>query len=494
MRRRLIASLRLIFVALVLIAGLLVPRDVRVAAAPLSAITIGRLFNDTMDTRLSAQRVADALTTSGYATSYRGGRSATDTWSDGQRSAVLALFGHSNAAIFQTDEGPTDPEDEIIAAGTTGTLTAQTNTAGATGGLLDAGVSIVPAHWAFWKDYLPYVDVDDVLVAILAGCFTANTDPGLGNFLDVGRERGMDSLVGWTGLVFYPSGGCVDCNYSGNYFWDRFASYVPTGDTVSVALAKARADLVTKEGSAGGWDTWYVRGAAAFPADVRLAPASSGQPLNSKPFGIEPFHPLSLPIANASPTSIGGSQFTDVQAQGGVFYRLDPSGDLVALIAPSSTQGTAELTEQDALSRAWAFAAQDVAWITPSRLVLLSHGATSRADGDVRYAFTWRSLLGGVPGPALLTIEVDARTGSVIYLVATDVKPEESAFALSRADAIRIAGRFATDWSRVDASQDVWGRPRWVVRLYRDRDARFPDVTEVLVDGVTGSILSVRKT
>ncbi len=460
MRRRLIASLRLIFVALVLIAGLLVPRDVRVAAAPLSAITIGRLFNDTMDTRLSAQRVADALTTSGYATSYRGGRSATDTWSDGQRSAVLALFGHSNAAIFQTDEGPTDPEDEIIAAGTTGTLTAQTNTAGATGGLLDAGVSIVPAHWAFWKDYLPYVDVDDVLVAILAGCFTANTDPGLGNFLDVGRERGMDSLVGWTGLVFYPSGGCVDCNYSGNYFWDRFASYVPTGDTVSVALAKARADLVTKEGSAGGWDTWYVRGAAAFPADVRLAPASSGQPLNSKPFGIEPFHPLSLPIANASPTSIGGSQFTDVQAQGGVFYRLDPSGDLVALIAPSSTQGTAELTEQDALSRAWA----------------------------------WRSLLGGVPGPALLTIEVDARTGSVIYLVATDVKPEESAFALSRADAIRIAGRFATDWSRVDASQDVWGRPRWVVRLYRDRDARFPDVTEVLVDGVTGSILSVRKT
>jgi len=485
--------------ARLLIAGLLLtslvaaPLSVptRAAGAPV-VVTIGRLFNDTMDTRLAAQRVSDALASVGYANNaYTSGRSAADAWLDGQRAAVLALFGHSNAGIFQTDEGPTDPEDEIVAAGTLGTVSLQTNTAGATDGALAAGASFGPAHWSFWKDYLPVGDVDDLLVAILAGCFTANPDTGFGDFLEVGRERGMDGVVGWTGLVFYPSGDCVDCNYSGNFFFDRFATYAQQGDAIATALAKAQADLLLKEGTAGGWNGWYIRGAAPSPADIRLAPASRGQPLNSKPFGIDPFQPLLLTVTASTPMTLDGVSLTDVQTAEGVFYRLDSGGRLLSLVAPSAATGISTLDESGALTRASAFASSQFGWIHPGELKLIAHGSASHFDGELRYSFIWRSMVTDVLGPTMLEIDVDAHTGAIVFAAASDRKIPAS-FAVSQDQAVASARQVARG-ALVDAHRELWDRPIWTVRFERP-GGLVPDVTEVVVDGASGAILRQRKT
>jgi hypothetical protein len=477
-----------------LAASLIVAGTTTARAGTPAAVAIGRLYNDTMDTRLSAERFGQAMAASAYVTaSFSGGRTSFDTWNDGQRSSVIAIFGHSNSGIIQTDEGPTDAQDEIVAAGTNGTLSFQTDTYGATSGLLSLGVAIDPGHWTFWKDYLPFVDADDVLLAILAGCFTANFDPSLGSFLDVGRERGMDAVVGWTGLSFYPSGGCVDCDYSGNFFFGRFSFYLQTGDTVSLALSKARADLVAKEASAGGWDTWLIGGALSVPGDTRTAPARVGQPLNSSILGLAPFNVAALTPSSRMDVAVAGASFTDVQTAEGVVYRLDAAGALSSVIAPASTAGASRITTDAARAAAESFAAREFAWIHPGRLTLITSTATSHAPGEARHAFVWRSLTGGAPGPALLAIDVDLHTGAVVYAQAIEQRPATTAFSVDRERAIGIAAAAVPGAQLLDVRSEVWTEPRWVVRWTRQRSL-FPDVTEVIVNGVTGRILSIAKT
>jgi hypothetical protein len=94
---------------------------VGVGAAPAQAVnetSIGRRFDDGLDTRHSVQSFTSAAAAMGYATTGdQNGRSATNTFTDGRSAAVLALFGHADTGIFQTDEGATDATDQILAAG-----------------------------------------------------------------------------------------------------------------------------------------------------------------------------------------------------------------------------------------------------------------------------------------------------------------------------------------------------------------------------------------
>jgi hypothetical protein len=122
-------------------------------AEAVDSSSVGRRFNDGLDSRYS---FANAATSVGYSSGrYVNGRHVNDVWNDGLIDDVLGLFGHSNGGIFQTQEGATDAEESILAAGTT----------------TDAISPYV--NMRFLTEYLPYVDVDDMRPLILAGCYTS---------------------------------------------------------------------------------------------------------------------------------------------------------------------------------------------------------------------------------------------------------------------------------------------------------------------------------
>lgn len=154
-------------------------------AAP-QAASIGNRYQDGLDSRFAAERFAQSTAALGYgSSSYTSGRSASDAWGDGLRSAVFGFFGHSNAGFAQVREGSTDPADEFLAAGLDG----------------DVGAG----NLSFWSEYLPFIDVDDMKLAIFGGCYTGYSSQDWGSFGAVGREKGVDSVVGFRGLVYYPA-------------------------------------------------------------------------------------------------------------------------------------------------------------------------------------------------------------------------------------------------------------------------------------------------
>lgn len=453
-----------------------VPAPTGASSAP--ATLIARRFDDGLDSRLSAQHLEGALSNLGYGSStHLNGRRAADAWGDGLSANVFAAFGHANAGIFQTDEGPSDDRDEILAAGNLWDLS---------GG-----------NWWFWGNYLHYVDVDDMRLAIFAGCYTANVDPYLDSFGNVAEERGVDTVVGFSDLVYYPAF-CTSCDYSGNYFWGRFSSYAQAGDTIAVALGKARNDLVAKEGDAGGWQSWKFDGALARPGDARLVPAGPGTPWNSRPFGIDPFDLLTLSISSARVTDVDGRSVLDVETDQGVSYRRDAlSNDLLWLAAPASVAGdnANSITEEQARDRAVQFARANVSWFDPAAGDIHLSRPT-REDGDLLLGFHWRRSIDGVRGPAIVEIEVDRRTGAIVGFSAARVSPKATAISISEADAVASARIAAGDpgAALVTATAEIWDRGRWSVVLDRAGDRLTPDLVKVIVDGRSGRVLSFTAT
>lgn len=176
-------------------AALLLADATSAMAADSTATAYGLRYNDGLDSRLSATEFASALRGVGYgSTSYTSGRSALDAWDDGLGSQVYGAFGHANAGIMQVDEGPTNAEDEYIAAGDVEHIN----------GFYNEG------HVSFWSNYLHYVDIDDMKLAVFAGCYTANVDPSAGSLPKVAKERGVDSTVAFSGLVYFPAK-CTSC-------------------------------------------------------------------------------------------------------------------------------------------------------------------------------------------------------------------------------------------------------------------------------------------
>lgn len=178
---RTLVAVRGVIVSLAAIFGvLLLAGD----AAAWESRTIGRHFNDGLDTRLSAQRVGEATRALGYNSRwYLAGRSAMGARDDGRISQVFGIFGHSNTGIFQTNEGATDDLDEIVAAE----------------GALEPPI-FCSGTICSWQSYLLSLDTDDLELAILAGCYTAGNDPSYwGSFPRKGRQIGMDATVSFTG-------------------------------------------------------------------------------------------------------------------------------------------------------------------------------------------------------------------------------------------------------------------------------------------------------
>jgi hypothetical protein len=441
---------------------------------------LGRRYDDGLDTRLSALRLRDATAALGYASGASTvGRSANDAWSDGLSSAVFGLFGHANGGLFQLDEAPAGETDSWLIAGrSTDVLPPSSNTRAV-------------------SEYLPFLDVDDMRLLVLAGCYTAN--PGVnGDFLAMAEEKGIDSVVGFTGLVSYPAtapaAAISTTDYAGNYFWGRFSSHAAAGADVRTSLARARTDLVTKEGVTHGWDRYVVGGAVADPGAVRLAPAGNGQLLDSAPVATVAYASLAaLPVASTSRSQgPGGLSLTDVRTTAGVSYRMTDDGTILDAVGVPSTSGDIGLS----IAQARAIAAEFLTAHTGTPLLdwsMHEERTTDDGSGAALATFTWRPASSGISGPARIDIDVARRTGAVVYYAATQplTPPDRATDPISRADALAaVAGVVDTDGARVEATPEVWDRAFWLVTVDRGLDDGFPDVDQLRVDAVTGRIAS----
>lgn len=450
-------------------------------AAAVSDVNVGRRFNDGLDTRYSVTSFTSAAQSMGYtATGYTNGRQVDNVFNDGAASAVLGLFGHANAGIFQTNEGATDAQDQILAAGTTTDLVSPY------------------ANIRFLTEYVPFADVDDMRLLILAGCDTAQSGPW-GDFNKAAISRGVDSAISFSGLVYYPAtaaGTAISTtNYSGNYYWSRFSYHVTTGVSVSTALARARTDLVAKEGNAGGWDKYVIRGAVANPGGVTLKPAAAGQPLNSQPLATEAFTSFTQLTPVVSTTSQGpdGSAVTDVTTAEGVQYRTRPDGSVLDSVGTPTTSGEITFSADQAREAAQRFVHDNVTGFSAD-WQLVTDEAVSHLDGDVVLLLRWRAVEAGKANAREVTAEIDRRTGAVTYLSANRGSATAD-FRLTAEDAIAAARSAIGDTAgTANAQPDIWNASRWVVTVDRGltgrSDAQVPDVERLEIDSRDGTVLS----
>lgn len=444
--------------------------------------SLGPRFNDGLDTRYSASSFASAAASAGYISrEYTNGRHVDDVWNSGLTDAVLGLFGHANAGIFQTQEGPTDPQDSILAAGSTTDL-------------------ISPYRdIRFLSEYLPYTDVDDMRLLILGGCDTARSGPW-GDFNKVAVSRGIDSVITFQDLVYFPAtapGTAIgSTNYSGNYFWSRFSTYVAGGTNAGTALAWARTDLVAKEGSAGGWDRYVIRGAVSNPAAVVLKPAAPGQPWNSQPLATETFQTFSALTPTGSTVSSGpdGTSLTTVSTVEGVEYRTGPDGAVYDAVGTAASTGEVTLSAAQARAAAYRFASDNVAGFSAD-WALVTDEPVSHLAGDTVQLLRWRPLMAGHAAAREITIEIDRRTGAVVYFSATRAKSSNIHVAITAAEAIAKArDAIGSQDGHATAAADIWNTSRWTITIDRGLtgrpEARVPDVEQIEIDARTGDVLA----
>lgn len=452
------------------------------AAQAAEETSIGQRYHDRLDSRWSSISLARTTRALGYTShGHSGGRDVDNAFLDGINASVFGLFGHGNKGIFQTAEGATDLEDHIFAAGT---------------------ATDVVSPWRnlrFFTEYVPYAEVDDMRLLIVAACYTAGTSD-FGNFMTAGASRGIDSVVTFQRLVYFPStapGTAVtDTNYSGNYFWHRFSYHVEQGTTVSTALARARTDLVAKEGSSGGWHSYVLGGALDHPGGVRLKPAGEGTGGNSDPLATVPFATFSdlTTVSTTIGEGPGGMPTTDVATEEGVSYRLGPDGAPLDAAGVATTSGSIRYTTQQATDLAEEFVRRNVSGFSDS-WHLVDVERTAHSGGEELIALRWRSDAAGYPGSRMTSVEIDRRTGAVVYFSDTRGAAETAQFAVTRDEAIAIAQAELGTAGAATAVADVWHRSRWIVTVDRGLmgrpGAEVPDVKQVAIDAATGGVLAV---
>jgi hypothetical protein len=436
-----------------------------------------------LETRPAAQAFGDAMSAIGYAnTTDLDGETAQQGWVNGSNAQVFGWFGHADFDKLVLDD-PT-PGTDLYTTGQLHSANYAVYTV--------AGAANVRAWWAYQPEL-----ADDMKVAVLGGCHTAAQPTDGNSWFLVSRLIGVDSVVGFSDLIFSPSdpGGTG----SGTYFWQRFSAYAQAGYMVRDALSLARADLFATQGNNWGYDQWAVGGAATDPGAVRFTPASAGA-LNVFGWNFIPQPPVatarldlrSLTVTRQTPATAGGDTFTDHETAEGVSYRLDQNWDLVNFVAPATASGDSRISDDQALAAATDFAAAHVSWFDEHSFAVTAERKAEHFMGDSLLAVEWRPEdAAGVAGPAAVRAEVDLRTGNVVALTAQRADPAGAAFDVTRDEAI-TAARAALGGASgpVEAvTQDRWRGPRWTVRIARGQNALGTTVKSIaVIDGRTGAV------
>lgn len=292
---------------------------------------------------------------------------------------------------------------------------------------------------------------------IFAGCHTAQTAKRYyGNLIRAAKKLGVRSVIGFRGLIYYPARPGRDAKrVAGSYFWARFARYTRRGSTIGAALKRATRDLMKQSGRTYGYNNWVVNGASARPARLRL------KLTGAKAASADDEHTLSR----------------------------SRNGDVVAFSAPTSTAGPQRLTVPAARSVATRFLAHKAPRIASAGLRIVSERRATHGPGETLARFTYRSRIGGAPGPAVAEVEVDRRSGKVVGEAAAQRKPSSTRFVLTRRGA-EAAARRATSQkgaSLAFARRDVWRYPRWTVKLQAPNGVS----TVVEINAANGRVMSV---
>lgn len=450
------------------------------------------LWDDDLDTRWQAHVMSAAASQVGYeAFEDLDGRTSDGSFKDGRGSAVFGMFTHASSGLMKTQWQSGQPDQWIYS------------------GCPDC----THPSMRMLSEYRPLLDVDDVRLAIFAGCYTSLV-PSWGYSLpEVAAARGMDSTIAFPGLVYSPVSTSErpmsETRYSGNYFWERAATYLKNGAAVADAMKWATSDLLAKEGDAGGWDEYQIDGSIASPGQMTLTPERGGRlgtsdllwdaNLATDEDWVDwavAFAEDRVDFANAlidillenTPTAAGlvagpgGSEYLVVGTAEQVTYRFDENGRLVDLSSSPTAQGdptysvaeAAEIATQFAMEHAAGF---DQTWPRSDRV--LHH-----IEGENLARFTWRPRTHGIPVGRTVLIEVDLRTGDIGHYIDAQARSSSAPAALegvvTEGQAIKTAREAAgAGGELVSADLEHWVQTRWLVTL----DYTEPTVVDVPASG-----------
>lgn len=356
------------------------------AASAEDASSLGYVAPDGLDTRLAAKAISEAAAAVGYtAHTHLNGQTPTEAWNSMRDSQVVAWFAHSAPGYVTTKDNADPYQRQYIVSGAT------------------PMERVLPApNTRAWLEYRPYLDVDDVKLAILAGCRTAlKNEVSQDHFPEVGKHVGIDSLVTYRQDVFFPGGNTAT---SGNYYWQRAANYLANGQPIRRALDWARSDLQAKEGSAQGWGSYLITGTVTSPEEVRLTGTKAGQASTSNLLAALPIDlsPLAVPVSLTS-----GSLLVTEDPNGTVTRRDPSSGRVVDVLATPTKAGLVSFTDDALVQRASQFTSDLIgesvsSWASTSSEV-------SHVPGQDALMVEWRTA------HRLITAEVDKRSGAVTY-------------------------------------------------------------------------------
>lgn len=94
-----------------------------------------------------------------------------------------------------------------------------------------------------------------------------------------------------------------------------------------------------------------------------------------------------------------------------------------------------------------------------------------------------------------MTVEVDRRTGAVVFLSAAEPKERSTEkFAISKEEAVDTARKNPGGGELKSARADFWERPRWTVTIDQRDGEPTPRLVKVTVDGESGEVASTSST
>jgi hypothetical protein len=157
--------------------------------------------------------------------------------------------------------------------------------------------------------------------------------------------------------------------------------------------------------------------------------------------------------------------------------------------APASSAGPVRISIRRAGATAARFLLDRSPGIARRGLVLVGRQAVSHERGEALEGFAFRSRMSGVPGPAVADVEVDLRSGRVVFAAAGTVATRGARFRVGLAAARRIAAAAVGGGRVLSARRDIWRYPRWTVIL-RPR-AKPGETAAVELDALDGRVMSI---
>ena len=174
----------------------------------------------------------------------------------------------------------------------------------------------------------------------------------------------------------------------------------------------------------------------------------------------------------------------------GTIVRRDAAGQLVSRIAEATTAGAVALTAGEAEARAVAFLERELPGFAGGDYRVAEAGTVSHLAGDALWRAEWRTQSGGIDGPAAAEIEVDRRTGEVVYYARAAASDPGRPFTVSEEQAARTAITFAGGGTVVSTRRRVWDGSQWLVELDLGTDAHGVERrSTVTIDAATGAVL-----